>query len=1167
MPMTKINKLVMEGFKSFARRTEIVFGGDFNCVLGPNGAGKSNILDALCFVLGKSSAKALRSEKAANLIYNGGKTKKPAKEAEVSIYLDNASKIFPTDSKEVKITRIVRQNGQSIYKINNETRTRQEIMELLALAKVDPDAYNIILQGDIIRFVEMQPEERRQLIEEIAGISVYEEKKQKAIAELQRVEERLKEADIILNERKARLNELEKEREQALKFKEINDRIKRMKASLIYKRKEAKEKEKEDFDSKIDSYKKTLEEKQSEINEIKKRIKESKERIDEINKEIEAKGEKEQVELNKEIEKLKIDIASSKNRVDTIKAEILKIKQRKEQLKQNNDELKLKIEKTSGEKESLKKQILSYEKELSMIEKRIGEFKKKNKLDDIESLEKEIDSLDKEAEEKQKEIQKLREQQQELLREKDRIELQINAVEEKIAKVLEIEKENRAQLEDLKGKREIFKKITLELNKLISKDSELAAQLQNARNMLLKMQEDLSLLKAKRMSIEEKLGKDSALKSILDLRNKISGIYGTVSELGRVDSKYSLALEIAAGTKITSVVVKDDEVASKCIKYLKEKKLGVVSFIPLNKIKPVERKPELDAIKSEEGVYGYAIDLIEFDPKFKNAFSYVFGNTLVVDTIDTARRIGIGKVKMVTLDGDLAEFSGAMQGGYRKKESSGLGFIEREIESEIEKCEKSLDDQKQLVERLERDKKNNENSIERLRKDKADLEGDIIKLEKLLNLQAGDTDASKKEKKELESARKEIDKKIDSLAIQVSECNKVLAENKIKRQQIRGRITELRSPALLAELNAFEEKRKQIKEEIIAKTGEIKNIDAQISNIFRPELENISKIIKQLEKEEEGFKNDLKLIAEKNSEMESLLKEKEAQQKKFQTKFKELFIEKGKIDQKIKKDEEKIETLVEQLRNIEQKINNINIDSAKVRTELSSLEEEFKQYQGIEIIRNKTESDLRKELGICEGILTKIGAVNMKSLEIYDQVSREYENLMKKKEKLNLEKEDVLIMINEIELKKKDMFMKTFDAINENFKNIFSALSTKGEAYLALENEEIPFSGGLLIKVRITGNKFLDIRGLSGGEKTLTALAFIFAIQEHEPAPFYIFDEVDAALDKKNSEKLGQLIKKYSEKAQYIIITHNDGIITEAKTLYGISMDEHGRSNVVSLRV
>ncbi len=243
--MTKINKFVLHGFKSFAKRTELVFGDRFNCILGPNGSGKSNVLDALCFVLGRSSAKAMRAEKSENLIYNGGKTKDPAKQGEVSIFFDNSKKTFPLDVSEVKISRIVRPNG-SIYKINDKTRTRQEVIDLLAVAKIDPEGYNIILQGDIIRFVEMSPIERRGLVEEITGISIYEDKKQKALNELQKVEEQLREADIILKERDGYLKDLKKDRDQALKYQDIMKRINQNKATLLHMQITKKDDEKKD---------------------------------------------------------------------------------------------------------------------------------------------------------------------------------------------------------------------------------------------------------------------------------------------------------------------------------------------------------------------------------------------------------------------------------------------------------------------------------------------------------------------------------------------------------------------------------------------------------------------------------------------------------------------------------------------------------------------------------------------------------------------------------------------------------------------------------------------------------------------------------------------------------------------------------------------------------
>jgi chromosome segregation protein len=299
---------------------------------------------------------------------------------------------------------------------------------------------------------------------------------------------------------------------------------------------------------------------------------------------------------------------------------------------------------------------------------------------------------------------------------------------------------------------------------------------------------------------------------------------------------------------------------------------------------------------------------------------------------------------------------------------------------------------------------------------------------------------------------------------------------------------------------------------------------------------------------------------------EKHLKEKEEKQKKFYSQFKDLFNKKNELNENIQKSDAQVTIKNDKIREIERKTNTSSLEVARIKAEMSGLLEDFKQYEGVKII-DKPEEELKKEINEFNKMVENMGNVNMKALEIYDKIQNEYNELVQKKETLLSEKNNVLVMMNEIESKKKDLFMKTYSAISENFKRIFQSVSTKGDAYLELENENAPFDGGLRIKVKLSGRKFLDIRSLSGGEKTLTALAFIFSILEFEPASFYVLDEVDAALDKRNSEKLAKLIRNYSSKAQYIMVSHNDGIISEADCLYGISMNEDGISKAIGLKI
>jgi chromosome segregation protein len=891
--MTRVKKLRLHGFKSFAKLTELEFNENFSTIIGPNGSGKSNISESICFVLGRLSAKSMRAEKSSNLIYNGGKNNSPAKQAEVSIVFDNEKNEFPIKEKEVKITRLVKQNGQSIYKINDETSTRQQVMDSLAGAKIDPDGHNIILQGDIVKFMEMRQEDRREIIEEVSGISIYEDKKHKAMLELQKVEEKLKEADIILTERSAHLRELKKDRDQANKYKELQKLIRENRATYLHVLLNEKNKEKEKIDNDIEKENSRKNKVQEEINNIKKEIEDKRNEVKSLNQELVSRGGKDQIDIHRALEDIKTELTKSTTRLDFLQNEIIKIRNRKETLNKN----------------------------LNDINYKINEFEKEKK---------------------------------------------------------EFER----------------KKIILEKNK------------------------------PKQDEVHEKNLQDYVIQKIKELN--LDGIYGTIETLGKTDSRYEMALEVCAGNKYYSIVVEEDNVAEECINHLRKNKVGTAIFLPLNKIRPNLLKDELKPLLKIQGIHGLAIDLIKFNPQFKNAFLHIYGNTLVVDNIEIARRVGIGRVRMVTLEGDLIELSGAMIGGFRRKSTSGL-----------------------------------EN---------------LFKLE-----------------------------------------------------------------------------------------NEIKNIINQEKMLIN-ERERTFIILKEQDKELLDFENEIKNLKDNVKKNNVLKEEQEKLQKKFYEEFQDLNLKRDKINELIQNKEISLIKLEENIRGVEQGINNIMLQRARTIAELEGLSKEFEEYKNEEIKKTTNLQELFENAKKAQYELESLGNVNLRALEVYEEIEEEYGRLLEKKDKLNLEKQDVFNLMSEIESRKKELFMRTLNEINDNFKRIFASLSSKGMAFLELEDINNPFNGGLDIKVKISNNKYLDIKSLSGGEKTMTALAFIFAIQELQPASFYMLDEVDAALDKANSEKLSKLVAEYSKKAQYIMISHNDNIITEANQIYGVSMQD-GISKVIGLKL
>ncbi len=1175
--MVKINRMVMQNFKSFAKRIELVFNKDFNSIIGPNGSGKSNVTDALCFVLGKLSTKGMRAERTTHLIYNGGKNKKPADWAKVSLYIDNKNRVFPFDTKEVKITRILKRkekeneedSAQGVYKINEKTSTRQEILDLLSAAKINPDGYNIILQGNINTLIEMSSVERRGIIEQIAGIGVYEERKVKALREMEKVEKKINEANIILEERGTYLDKLKKERDQALKFKELKDKIKRNKATLVFRRLENNKKKSTRQDSEIQKKQSSIDKINEEITSLREKLEKKKEEITKINKKIEEKGEKEQVEIHKEIENMKVDMASSKERIHNLKDQIVKIKERKAELKNSLDELKSKVEFIEKDNKRIDEIIGKKNTSLKEIEKNIEDFQKDKNLESLDELNIEIEENDGKTDKLQEEIELLRSEQQELLRKKDRLEIYIENIDSKIIKISGIKEKNKEQLNDLEKKKKNFKEISVELNTLLTEDSSLDSQLKTAKGKSESKKEELMNEQSKHASISKGIAGSIAVTRIIEQKenNSIKGIKGTIGDLGKVNEEYSLALEVAAGSRIKSIVVENDNVAAECIDLLKKRKIGVANFLPLNKLREINPNPLTKEIMKKEGVMGLAIDLIDFDSKLKKAFSYVFGDTVVVRDVETARRIGIGTIRMVTIEGDLIEKSGAMIGGYRTKTSHGMGFRKKEVSENIESLNKEIDELNKIISTLKNKKEETENRIQELREKKAELEGEVIKLEKSLHIDSEDLSATKDEKDAKEKEQKETENNLEKLMKDIQEKNKEITELKTGKQNLRDKVNKLRSPEVLAEMRAFEDKRKQLKEEFIELNGNLKNNISQIENVLKPEEENIEKILKQQEKEMKEFSREKEVLDKEMGKKEKTIKEKEKLQEEFHKKFKDLFEKRSEFEKEISKTENSISNKQDNIRNTEIDLNKTTIEDAQIKAKISGLEEEFSQYKGIKIFEDKAENKITGEINKFEDMVENIGTVNMKALEIYEKVEVEFEVLKEKKNSLTSEKDTIFVMINKIDTKKKELFMETFDVLNKNFKIIFSRLSSKGDAFLELEDKNYPFNAGINIKVRIKGKKFLDIFSLSGGEKTLTALAFLFAVQEYDPAPFYVLDEVDAALDKRNSERLAKLIKAYSNKAQYIIVTHNDSIISECSTIYGVSMGKDNVSKVTSLEI
>lgn len=952
--MAYIKKLIMKGLKSFAHETEIPFSEGMNIIVGPNGSGKSNITDAICFVLGRMSIKSMRANKAANLIFAGTKNHKPAKEASVKLIFDNSDKKFPIDKKEFSIERIVRKNGQSIYKIDEDKKTRQEVVDLLAHAGLDPYGFNIVLQGEIDEIVKMNTVEKREVIEEVAGISVYEDRKKDSLRELDKTDEKLKEVNTTLRERRSYLKNLENERKQALKYNKYKERVKRYKASIIKKKQKEKNKKLEEVEKKLEEEGKNKEDLKEKIQGIDEQINNLEEDIGKINSSIEGSTSRKQEDLNQEISNLRAEIKG------------------------------LEVRKESDE---AKKQEIIDEKNQ----------KKKN----IEKLKSEIEELRKEAPNQARKQKQLEEKKQEL-----------DAVEEEKKRFYNL----KQKLSNIKEK------------------------LESRKNDLVKNKNENDFL----MDEIEKTSQELDYYDIKECEKSISNFEEKAKK--KKEETDNLQEEIEQDKETLSVSKSE--------------------ILRLEEVK--EKVQELDIC-----------------PLCKNKVTEEHQEKVISDC-----------------DTKIGEFRKKIEDIEKKENGNKSESLKKEIDDLHNKKSKAEIDMINL-----RNVEDRKNQMKRLENERDSINQDIQKLE----------NEKEKSGKKIRDLR-EIEESYDKLFLEV--------------QEISGRTKE----TVNTELESKEKDLEKLKIDIKQGEREKEEIGEKIGD-YSKELEDKKGELEQLEEEYKELENKFQGLVDRKNNLQ-----------------KEIHDQKG--------ERLEIENKINQINN---NLNNFKIDKARLDAEIESLESDFEPYQGVKITDQPIHT-IENKLSDTKAKLENMGPVNLKSLEVYDSVKKEYDEIAEKSEILREEKEEILKIIDEIDRKKKRTFKKTLKAINKLFNRNFSRLSNKGEVYLAPEDEENIFEAGLEILVKVGRGKYFDVNSLSGGERTLVALSLIFAIQEHNPYCFYIFDEVDAPLDKRNSEKLTALIKKYMKTGQYIVVTHNDALISESSMLYGVSMQD-GVSKIISMEV
>ncbi len=1161
-----IKQLEIDNFKSFANKAEIPLLKGFTTVSGPNGSGKSNIIDSIMFALGLRTGSALRIENLSDFIT----TFNNKNEAMVKVTFGDVD-----GDKELTVARRIKKNNQgfaSTYYLNDKVDTLTNIRSILEKYNITPNSYNVMMQGDVNSIVMCSSKARRGIIDEIAGVADFDRRIDQATNELKTVEQRVEAAALILSEVEKTLEQLKAEREVALKYKKLQEEKSGLESQISTVKFFDLKRNLELAHENILQSNKKLKEEQANKTDLDEKIKLINEKYKELDAKLKEQGEEERNRLKDSQSDLSARIQTKKNAIDYSETQIQKGLQSIENAKNGIQQFKKKIE---DERLNIK---LSHDK-IGIIEDQLKEKKEElsKKLADISGLSSTADKYIQERNEVSRQLDLLKDKDNSLLQESLQKENEYNNLKKELDEAksfIEQAEKAKANFGDDKSLKELqvsdLKKEMEELKELQLKTMQ---DLDDAKTAIQDYDHDVKAAYRKFTDMEAQRRAVSASGSSIPITTvmnaNLEGVHAPLMQLGTVDEEYSLALDVAFGGRLAHIVVDDTHAAYVAMELLNSSRAGRATFIPLNKVKKAPSKLQLPKNK---GVIDFAINLVDFDDMYLDAFFYAVGDTLIVEDVDAAEQL-IGKYRMVTLDGKLYEKSSAITGGYVKKSMFGFGQNDdKELEAakakldELQKkYEESVIRQKGLEEKLEKIRAAYTSSYTEYSKSNIELNNMSSQFEnsqKLLEVKIVFVEENSPKEQKLGSELDKLEAKRVELADQIA--------------QFQDKLTELDNLLNDKDLKDLKEKTQGIEDDIRSLNNNLMNVNNEIQS-FNNNIKFNEQLI--ISKEE-----DIKNITKNN---ESLEKDKET----YKEEINQLEEQLNTLSDKIAVIDAKIGELVKQKDEIHKSLVDLQTNSAVKASEIDRINEqiesfkarrrelepqlkeatEFLQNSGVEVDKlapvEISIDELNAKIQRLDKRMQELGDVNMRAIVSYEEKAARKEELDTQIKTLTTERQSILDKMNGFEQQKKEAFMTTFNAINENFKDIYHQLS-EGEGRLILENEKDPLSAGMTIEAKprdkTTNNK---LGALSGGEKALTALALVFSIQKYLPAPFYALDEVDASLDTMNVERIADMVKKQSSDTQFLVVSHRRPMIEAANRTIGVTQKEKGKTKVTGVKI
>ncbi len=1190
--LVHINQVEFENFKSFGGSIKIPLEEGFTVVTGPNGSGKSNILDGILFCLGLANSRGMRAERLPDLINNSKVKDGKSSETFVSVRfniedwslredippleLEEDDITLNKDQKEWVVSRKLRLmpggSYASTYTSDGRQCTLQQIQRILRDISVDPEGSNVVMQGDVTRIVSMNNKERRILIDELAGVALFDSRIEQTHSKLNDVFERQERCEILENELQSSKIKLEKDCEKAKKYRELKARLLHMKEiekvflfekqvqniELLKSKAIDLDKNKILFSQQKESFRKEI------------LVLENAMKL--LTEELKEKGEDKLIKVNSDIGSINSNLRELERIAAANKEKGIKLQEQRDNiaLSKKNAELEKnqqeKFNDTYLEKLNLeieyhaKKHKLSRQK-LSDAAGESGQFSKQTiqlneELEKIKSLIQPLESTKRNIEEGiiQNNIQI------------DEISSNNNVLKSEKQKLLEFNQTNEKSTDTKNRKLSIIRSEIETLKTEIDLLSKTKLRLINER---LRIEKDLSRCESRKEALNETRG-SYALRILLEAG--LEGIHGYVAQLGEVNQKYRYALEIAAGNRLGQIVVDNDVIASKAIEILKKKKAGRLTFLPLNRIKSYKKNFALARFENskETGFLDKAINLIQFDDVYDDVFKYVFGDTLVFSNLESAR-LSTQKARLVTLSGELLEVSGAITGGSKAKKDLAYSFGTNNDIDEAYPIKKRLSVIEEALKKSDEDFLNKTNNLNKLSSNQREIIEDCASSNKEIEVnnnsvkvanQRIDNNTFRLNKLNSENnlLNKELDriqKEIKPFQNQIDDLERVIKKNYEDNQ----------SSALISHNNDFEKLDKKLELLINEKDALLKKKNQFLLNQERlkNELNLISLQEKNLHKSVKELSNTHNEWIKKRDSYKKELLFLDNQKSKLEMDLGILRRKRDELNSSISNKRQNINQLLMKLEYLERDLSSLNEEMRAETIKLENYKKElpnplpnFGEYEG------KTLDSLQSEIVIINTRIESLEPVNMLALDELEELTQRLNDLIERLEVLSNERSELLLRIETVSTMRQEAFMQAFVQVDKHFREIFANLSD-GDGFLQLENSDSPLEGGLTLVAHPKGKNVRRLASMSGGEKSLTALSFLFALQKYKPSPFYALDEVDSFLDGINVERLSKLISSQSSNAQFIVVSHRRPMISASERTIGVAQARGANTQVVGL--